>query len=76
MIEGGLKLETAAADVGHVFAEKADGRVGGDGGARLVDFLFVDEDATGEDEGAGALAALDEAAFNEEKINAGFDVGG
>ena len=74
MVEGGLKFETAAADVGHVVAEQADGGIGCDGGAGLVDFLFVDEDAAGEDEGAGARAALDEAALDEEEIDAGFAV--
>ena len=76
VVEGGLKFESAAADVGHVVAEEADGGIGGDGGAGLVDFLFVDEDAAGEDEGAGAFATLDEAAFYEENIDAGFDDGG
>ena len=76
VIEGGLEFEATATDEGHVFAEKADGGVGGDGGAGFVDFLLVDEDAAGKDEGAGAFAALDEASFDEEEIDAGFDVGG
>ena len=76
VVEGGLKFESAAADVGHVVAEEADGGIGCDGGAGLVDFLFVDQDAAGEDEGAGALAALDQAAVDEQEIDAGFAVCG
>ena len=62
VVEGGLKFESAATDEGHVVAKEADGGIGRDGGARLVDFLFVDEYAAGEDEGAGTFAALDQAA--------------
>jgi hypothetical protein len=76
VVEGALKFESATTDVGHVVAEKADGGVGANGGAGLVDFLFVDENATSEDKGAGALATLDETTVNEEEINAGFAVSG
>ena len=76
VIKGGLEFEATATDVRHVFAEKADGGVGGDGGAGFVDFLLVHEDAAGKDEGAGAFSALDKASFDEEEIDAGFDVGG
>ena len=72
VVEGTLEFETAAADVRHVFAEEADGGVGGDGGAGLVDLLLVDEDASGKDEGAGALTALGEIAVDEEDVDAGF----
>ncbi len=75
VVEGGLNFESAAADVGHVVAEETDGGIRCDGDAGLVNFLFVDEDATGKDEGAGALATLDEAAVNKEDIDAGFDDG-
>ena len=74
VVEGGLKFESAATDVRHVVAEEADGGVGGNGGAGLVDFLFVDEDAASEDESAGTLAARDESALDEQEIDAGFDV--
>jgi hypothetical protein len=76
VVECCLKFETAAADEGHVVAEKADGGVRRDGGAGLVDFLFVHENAAGEDQSAGTFAAGDESAFNEKQIDAGFDDGG
>jgi len=72
VVESGLEFETAAADIGHVVAEEANGGIGCDGGAGFVDFLFVDEYAAGEDEGTGALATLDEASVNEKNIDAGF----
>ena len=61
VIKSRLELEAAAADIGHVIAEEADGGIGCDGSARLVDLLLVDEHAAGEDEGAGSFAALNEA---------------
>lgn len=73
VIEGGLEFEATAADVGHVIAEKSKCGIGSDGGAGLVDLLFVDEYSAGKDECTGALTALDEASVNEEKIDAGFD---
>ncbi len=76
VIEGGLKFESAAADVGHVVAEETDGGIGCNGGAGLVDLLLVGEYAASEDEGAGALATLDESALDEEEIDAGFAVRG
>lgn len=72
VIERSLKLETAAADVGHVFAEEADRGIGCDGGAGLVNFLFVDKDASSEDEGTGAFATGNEVAIDEQDIDAGF----
>jgi hypothetical protein len=74
--ECGLKFETAAAYEGHVVAEQADGGIGRDGSAGFVDFLFVDEYSASENEGAGALAALDQASVNEEEIDAGFRCSG
>ncbi len=72
--EGVLELEAAAADVFEVGAEEADGGVGGDGGAGLVDALLVDEDAAGEDEGLGALAGGGVAVVDEEFVET--DLGG
>ena len=68
--EGVLEFEAAAADVFEVGAEQADGGVGGDGGAGLVDALLVDEDAAGEDEGLGALAGGGVALVDEELVEA------
>lgn len=74
VVECGLKLETAAANEGHVVAEEADGGIGCDRCAGLVDFLFVDENAAGEDESAGTFAALCKAPVNEEDVDADFGV--
>jgi hypothetical protein len=73
--EGGSELESATADVGLVVAEEADGGVGGNGGAGLVDFLFGDEYAAGENEGAGALAAGGKLAFDQKDVETGFGAG-
>src|SRR5580698_1074004 len=72
MVEGGFQLEAAAADVALLFAEQTDGGVGGDGGARLVDFLLVDQDAAGEDERAGTLAAGHEGTLDECQVKTDF----
>ena len=72
MIEGCLELEAAAADVRHVIAEEADSGAGSDRRARLVNFLLVDEDSSGEDQGPGALAASDEIALDEQQVQTGF----
>ena len=74
VVERGLKFETASADEGHVVAEEADGGVGRDGSTGLVDFLFVDEDAAGKDEGASTFAALYQAPVNKEDVDADFGV--
>ena len=74
VVECGLKLETAAANEGHVVAEEADGGIGCDRCAGLVDFLFVDEDAAGKDEGTSTFAALYKAPVNEEDVDADFGV--
>jgi hypothetical protein len=60
-----FELESAAADVAEIAAEEADGSVVGYRVARLVELLFVDEDAAGEDEGLGAFAGGNEAALDE-----------
>jgi hypothetical protein len=70
--EGVLEFEAAAADVLEIGAEEADGCVGGDRGAGLVDTLFVNEDATGEDEGLGTFARGGVTAIDEELIEAYF----
>ena len=72
MGEGVLEFEAAAADVFEVGAEEADGGVGGDGGAGLVDALLVDEDAAGEDEGLGAFAGGGVALVDEEFVETEF----
>ena len=68
--EGVLEFEAAAADVFEIGAEEADGGGGGDRGAGLVDALFVDEDAAGEDEGLGAFAGGGVALVDEELVEA------
>ena len=65
VVEGGFKLEAAAADVALVFAEQADGRVLRNGCARLVDLLFVNEDTAGEDESPRTFAAGNEPPLNQ-----------
>ena len=70
--EGVLEFEAAAADVFEVGAEEADGGVGGDGGAGLVDALLVDEDAAGEDESLSALAGGGVAMVDEEFVETAF----
>ena len=71
-IERRGKFEAATTDVRLVFSEEPDARVGEDGGTGLVDFLFGDEDPTGENEGAGVLAAGNQGAIDEEQVEAGF----
>ncbi len=66
--EGVLEFEAAAADVLEVGAEEADGGCGGDGGAGLVDALFVDENAAGEDEGLSAFAGGGVAVVDEKLV--------
>ncbi len=68
--EGVLEFETPATDVLQVGAEEADGCVGGDGGAGLVDALLVDEDTASEDEGLGTLAGGSVAMIDEELVEA------
>jgi len=72
MFEGFFELEAAATDVALLLAEEAYGGVGRNGGAGLVHLLLADENAAGEDEGAGALAAGDQAEGDKEEVNAGF----
>jgi len=71
VLQGSGQLEAAAADVGRVFAEDANRRVFRDGDTGLVDFLFADENAAGENHGAGSLSAGNESAFHQQQINAG-----
>jgi hypothetical protein len=68
--KGVLEFEAAATDILKVGAEEADGGVGGDGGAGLVDALLVDENAAGEDEGLGSLAGGGMAVVDEEFVEA------
>lgn len=63
--EGSFELESATADVAQIAAEEADGGIGGDRVAGLIEFLLIDEDAAGEDEGLGALAGGGEAEVHQ-----------
>lgn len=74
--EGVLEFEAAAADVFEVGAEEADGGIGGDGGAGLVDALLIDEDPASEDEGLGAFAGCGVAVVDEEFVETDFFVAG
>ena len=60
VVERRRQLEAAAAHVGQVFAEQADGRVQRNGRARLVDLLFAHQDTAGKDERARTFAAGNE----------------
>ena len=68
VVEGAFEFEAAAAYEFQVVAEEAE--VGGvvDGCAGLIDALLVNQDATGEDEGVGSLAGLDESTVYEELV--------
>ena len=70
MLEGFFEFEAAAAYVLEVGAEEAEFGVDGDLGAGLVDTLFLNEDAAGEDEGLGALAGDGVALIDEEFVEA------
>jgi len=63
VIESMGELEAAATYIGLIFTQEADGGVRGDICTGLIDFLSSYEDASGEDEGAGALAAGDKRAI-------------
>jgi hypothetical protein len=67
-----LEFEASATNVWHVFTEETDRGIGWDGGTWLVEFLFIDEDSTGKDEGTGALAAGNQATVNEQYIDTDF----
>jgi hypothetical protein len=67
--ESALELEAAAANVFEIGAEKANYSVGGDGGAWLVNTLFVDEDTSGEDESLRAFARSGVALVDEKLVN-------
>ena len=75
VIERAGEFQASAADEGQVFAEDADGRGFGNRGSRLVDFLFVSEYPAGEDHGACALAAGNEASFDQKEIDTCFAAG-
>src|SRR5581483_10876591 len=68
MLEGALEFESAAADITKIVAEQTDGRIGINGGARLFNLLFVDEDAAGDDQRLGALAGRSESAVGNELV--------
>jgi len=69
MREGALELEAAATDVFEIGAEEANYSVGGDGGTWLVNTLFVDEDASGEDESLRSFARGGVALVDEKLVN-------
>jgi hypothetical protein len=69
MDEGALELEATTADVFEIGAEEANDGFGGDGGTWLVNTLFVDEDATCEDESLGAFARGGVALVYEKLVN-------
>jgi hypothetical protein len=66
-LQGFFEFEAAAAYVFEIGAEEAEFGVDGDLGAGLVDALFGDEDAAGEDEGLCTLAG-DGVAVVDEKF--------
>ena len=68
----GLELEAAAADVWHVFAEEPYGGIGCNGSTGLIDLLLVYEDASCQDQSAGALPAGNEVAVDQQQIDPGF----
>jgi hypothetical protein len=70
MGERGFQFEAAAAYIADVFAEQAKWNVLGQGCPRLVDLLFGREDAAGENESAGTLAAGNEAFLHQKRIDA------
>jgi hypothetical protein len=72
VVEGGFEFESATADVAEVGTEEADGGIIGDGGARLVLLLLVDEDAASEDDGLSAFAGESEATLHEQFVETGF----
>jgi len=56
----------------QVFAEQADGRIGGYLGSWLVHALFLDEDAAGQDDGLGALTGGSQGAVHQQLIETEF----
>lgn len=71
----GFEFEAAATYVAQVVTQETDGRSFRNGVAGLFDLLLVDQDAPGEDEGVGALAAGDESTLEEQFVETGFDHG-
>jgi hypothetical protein len=67
--ESALEFEAAATDVFEIGAEEANDGVGGDGGTWLVNTLFVDEDAAGEDEGLRSFARGGVTLVDEKLVN-------
>ena len=57
---------------GMIVAEKPDRRIAGNGVPRLVELLFIDQNAPREDEGAGPLAAGHKITLDQKKIETGF----
>ena len=68
VLQSRRELQSAAAHVGLVFAEKADGGIFRDGRARLVDLLLPHQNPAGKNERAGAFAAGGKAALDEQQI--------
>ena len=71
VVQGFFEFEAATADVAELL-EDFDGRFGWDLGTGFVDLLTVYEDLSGEDEGLGFFARLNQISFDEELVEAGF----
>jgi hypothetical protein len=68
MPQSAFEFEPAAADVAQVVSQQAQRGGFGDGMAGLVDFLFIDEHASGEDKGLRAFAAGKESALYKQFV--------
>jgi hypothetical protein len=70
--ERGLEFEASAADITQVIAEQANDAIVGDRVARLLNFLLIDKDASGENHGLRALARWYETTFDKKNVNSLF----
>jgi hypothetical protein len=75
VIEGALQFKPAAADVGHVVAQKTDGGVARHRRARLVDLLLIHKYAARQDKRPGAFPAGNHGPLNQQEIDTGFASG-
>ena len=67
-----FQLQAAASNVFEVLAEQSDGSVKIDAGAGFLNFLFVDQHATGKHHCLCALARRHEAALHQKLVDAHF----
>jgi len=72
MRKGRLKFQASAAHVAQIFSEQAHGGILRNGCAGLVDLLFADQNATGQNHCPRPLTAGDETTLDEQHINAHF----